>query len=664
MIIKSDFLQELRQSFRELPFFWMAILGVCVVPLFSLPLSAEVSKVALFTIFSGLVLWSARRDKLLYTLPLWFAVGLAVFLLWVGLSTLHDDNTWQAVLGRYSRFNNSVLLFSAWSVFVLVLTLGWRRVNERLPLHFMLVVATAVALFGILQALGVGFFAGIQEFIAPQFNRTPSFLGNPNFSALLVATLWPIGVLLGFTSRSRWGFWYGVTSSSLMLFSLGIFASRGALLGAVAGLLALLPFFYRRFGVRKLLGVVSTFAVLVTVAFFWAQLFHPGVQAGISGAEQNVVTRFYAWSESLLMMDRNIWFGVGPGGFLSDYMQNAVDPLMPEGWFDDPHNWFLHLGTTLGLPGLLVFASFIGLIILYAGKYAWRKETSSISAIIGFAGLFSFLTASMFSPITVSLWCIFAVLVACSMRGEDVTEFVISELYLVRFNVLRRGLGVLGLLLIILGGCWFVGDYATSTAGMNFRRQNKERAQVYAKLARAVWPTQYTAQLMLAVNAVSSDQDWQVAQRKLQQIGVRYPQDPIVHLQIARVWWMRADVTKDERDTVIAKAYAKQAFELTPKVSEPLVVLGYFELSQGNRATAQRLLEQALVIEPNNIMTWQLLSTIYQQENNREAMIRSLHKLVQLRPHSKQFKQARDAAIAGTGVSGVNLQVGKLEVYF
>lgn len=155
--------------------------------------------------------------------------------------------------------------------------------------------------------------------------------------------------------------------------------SRGAWLGFVAGLLAML-FFYpkkRRQGAGLLAAaaVVGSFLLLVgiqanlipaTVVDRFTD-FGQGLQlddvrgVDISDTNYSVVERVAHWQAALSMARDNLWLGVGLGNYADDYSKYALlnwpDPL------GHAHNYYLNLLAEVGVIGLAAY-SFLWAVVI------------------------------------------------------------------------------------------------------------------------------------------------------------------------------------------------------------------------------------------------------------------------------------------------------------
>jgi O-antigen ligase len=647
--------QKFREEFISHPFFWLGLLAVVFVPLFTMPLSGEAEKTSLFFLLAGLSAWKLSRVKE-WKLPMRLVLPLAAFLLAVILSAVFAPDFWQAILGRSSRFHGSVSFYLSWALVMLALMTGLKQSLEKIVLHALVFCGLAIALLGIVQSFGVAYFGGIQSLISPSLERVPSFVGNPNFSSFVIAVLWPAAFALTFVSSRRLSFWYGWVATGIMLVSLGVFASRGALLGASASVVILIFWLWKNSGWKKMLLAVLPIVIFLGVAFTTADLYHPAFSETGTSGDRNTTSRFYIWNESLVMVGKYPWLGVGPGGFLSEYMKNGSDPAHQEGWFDDPHNLFLHIAATVGLPGLLAFVALLSLAGLFALRRMWQ-EPGNLFNLVGLCGLSAFVVASMFNPVTMSLWAVLAILIPlCLFEGGGQKDIYVLN------NWLRRSFGLFAFGFFVFGLLWFVGDYSTAWAAQFYRTDHKHTAEIFAKSATRVFPAVSGGHLIIA--ALNVDKNPVLVEKELTYVGEKYSDDPSVQIAVAKIYWLLWEKDKNEKFSKLAFAATDKAYMAATSSANPLIVQGYFYFLKGETKNALAVLNEAVTLEDGQVQAWQLLATAYQKDGNRKAMIKSLERLVFLRPTTKTYKDILAAAKSSPDINFVHLQAGKLEVYF
>lgn len=219
------------------------------------------------------------------------------------------------------------------------------------------VAAALWGLFAWLQGSGVD-ADGVQRLVGPHFspNHTALYLERTLFVAL--------GLALAASRRPRLA-WLG--ASLAVLAALLLTGSRGAWSGLLAGLalMALLalrrrPALGRLLRWRRRAALWAGAAVgagLLALAFWqWERLFN----------WQTVLLRGELWLAALALWQAHPWLGVGPGGFFWSY-----PAFLPPGPGIEPnqlhpHNFWLELGVTWGVLGMLWLA-----LLLAA---AWRTR--------------------------------------------------------------------------------------------------------------------------------------------------------------------------------------------------------------------------------------------------------------------------------------------------
>ncbi len=220
---------------------------------------------------------------------------------------------------------------------------------------------------------------------APDDWATWSTLGNPNDLAGFLAILLPIGLVLlalAPTRRMR-----GATAAMVLLLVTVMSAtgSRGALLGAVAGVGALAFWFRRTIRQRAALALVLGGAVVgVAVAVSAAAVVvakEPGPRrAGdVLAVSEETTTdlRVELWKTAWRMAEDNPLLGVGPDRFgrsFDDYRSKRFVRLYgPDLLATDPHNVYFSYLAAQGFPG---FAAFCFLVV--AAVALFRRTTRSL----------------------------------------------------------------------------------------------------------------------------------------------------------------------------------------------------------------------------------------------------------------------------------------------
>jgi putative inorganic carbon (HCO3(-)) transporter len=198
------------------------------------------------------------------------------------------------------------------------------------------------------------------------------FLSDPNdFAQAIVMTL---ALLAAAIRRGRWTnnfFFFGVPAT-ILLYTLYLTHSRGAILGLLATL---------AFGARKSLGNVGT-GLLVAIVISGAILTNVSGGRELSPDDESAGGRIEAWREGLIMLRSNPVTGVGFGNFTDNFRLTA-------------HNSFVLSFAELGLVGYflwlgLIVSVFSGLAPLVSANdkavspFAARWAKAIRAALVGF----------------------------------------------------------------------------------------------------------------------------------------------------------------------------------------------------------------------------------------------------------------------------------------
>jgi tetratricopeptide (TPR) repeat protein len=166
-----------------------------------------------------------------------------------------------------------------------------------------------------------------------------------------------------------------VLLSALVLTALLLTKSRTAFVGLLAGLGVAALRAVRVVPIRWLLaagaGVVAVAGILVALGLAAGQL----DREVLTESTKSLRYRWEFWQGTwgVLSEDATWWRGVGPGSFAGPYLRHKR-PESSEA-IRDPHNAFLEVGATAGLPALLAFLGALGLGLWEVLGPAGEKRT-------------------------------------------------------------------------------------------------------------------------------------------------------------------------------------------------------------------------------------------------------------------------------------------------
>lgn len=292
--------------------------------------------VGALALVAWLVAWLTRRRQLIGNAQLWVVVGLAVWML-PSMALAHDQGRALEVGSRYFMF---FVLF-----FLVLQAVGSDRSRIEALLDVVLVAAAVAALLGLV------------EFLGGRADRARGPVEDPNDFGFLLASTVPLMVFR--LARPRSPVHRSFVAACLLVTSAAVLAtfSRGALLGlAAAGVWAV--------ATRRLSAVVAMAFVagLVVVGLVGVMMEPQVIDAAFARkrhiAGSNVQSRLVTWEVALQQAATAPVTGVGPGNYESRYPE--FEPV-PVGLPRPPttHNAYLHVVAELGVPGLVLFLTFL-----------------------------------------------------------------------------------------------------------------------------------------------------------------------------------------------------------------------------------------------------------------------------------------------------------------
>jgi len=290
------------------------------------------------------------------------------------LATVFSANVTKSIWSNFERMEGLITYLHLFGYFLVLTGLFQTKQIWHRFFATSVGVSAAVSLYALTQFFG---WAEIHQ----SGVRLDATLGNATYLAVfmlfnifLAAFLW---LQAGTTKPVKW--LYGA-SIILNIFVLYNTATRGAILGALAGLavVALLAVILKSGRSRKI-GAGAIIALAVLAGGFWLARDSQIVQsspvlsrfAGISLDDTTTQSRFLIWQMALKgVADRPI-LGWGPDNFQLVFSQH-YNPAMcrQEPWFDRAHNVFVDWLVTTGVVG---FAAYLALFV--TGAYLLIRLT-------------------------------------------------------------------------------------------------------------------------------------------------------------------------------------------------------------------------------------------------------------------------------------------------
>ena len=301
-----------------------------------------------------------RKTTLFHKLPIWsLALISALGVLMVISTVVSQTPLLRAMFGQFGRGNGLFYYFGALAVFLLA-ALSYSPKDEILFTKLMTYLSVILGFYAILQSIGIDFAKLDSKGLSPVVLT----LGNSNFAGGFLAMLF--GFIFTRAFQTKKIDFKDLALSVLLLF--GIYktgAVQGYLIAAFV-IFVIVPIRIVSFAKsqiwRYLLyifwGFVTVLLVLGVAGF--------GPTSRVF-ARSSFQMRIEYWKISFRILRDNLLFGIGPDRLYDltpFYMTPGSLKLVTTTSLDSPHNWFLHFGSSFGLPAMILLILIIVIPII------------------------------------------------------------------------------------------------------------------------------------------------------------------------------------------------------------------------------------------------------------------------------------------------------------
>ncbi len=229
--------------------------------------------------------------------------------------------------------------------------------------------------------------SGPDQFAVQGALRAFGHFDQPNPFAGYLTTILPLAVLMAATPGNPTLFrWYSLACSGAIAVGIGLSQSRGAWLGGLFAIVALVLMWSRT--TRRLVvpgAIAATLAVVLAVS----GLLPPAVldrvaqtieyfgvfdvrTVQVTSENWAVVERMAHWQAGWYMFLDHPWLGVGAGNYAEAYPAYFVGPW-PEA-LGHAHNFYLNMLAELGVVGGALLLLILGLAVRHLGTSLLRSE--------------------------------------------------------------------------------------------------------------------------------------------------------------------------------------------------------------------------------------------------------------------------------------------------
>jgi hypothetical protein len=358
---------------------------------------------------------------------------LGLFGLLLVISTLFAMDVELALSGSFRRVEGLSTMLT-YLVLFLIARIAYPLKQKHF--NYLLIVASVIALYGILQTFGIDPFP--RDYIRGSWSRAFSTLGNPNFLGSYLVLMLPFATDQYMRCSKRWALIvYGV-----LLYALLATMTRGAWIGAGLSHLmyaGILLFNNKLDKKRAFIFIGITVGVFVFYNFLSSGLFLSRFLsigkdvASITDKDlmnQAGSSRLFIWIYVGKIILRYPLLGVGlenlGNAFQAFYSQDIINHFGYMVIPDKAHNEYLHIAVTSGLFSLGVYVTLLGSVLrkMTSDLLNHPKRLALFSASVGYA-IQAFFNISVVSVAYV-FW-IFLGLLATTNKTEKKEEVILNN---------------------------------------------------------------------------------------------------------------------------------------------------------------------------------------------------------------------------------------------
>jgi O-antigen ligase len=337
----------------------------------------------------GLILWKGFFPEINSPAG-WIAALLGLQIVWLGISSALSTNPALSLNGgNWRRFG--MVSFTAVLIYAILVIVDCGGSIGRVAwyLRALVLAGIPIAAYGIMQHFGLDPWLSSTSYHAGEgpfrIVRPPGTLGHASYFGTALVYIAFAGVALALISQNRFWKTLGLFAALLTAFGVVLSGSRAAMLGIAIGatvLILRLP----AIRTRRMIPFAIAFAAGFAALYFsdagagLRSRLHWSLEEPVGGA------RPLLWRDSVFMALHRPLAGYGPETFGAEFPRFesvALAKSYPDFQHESPHNIFLDLLTSEGLPGLLLLAGAVALAFYMAVKRADAVSTALAAALAG-----------------------------------------------------------------------------------------------------------------------------------------------------------------------------------------------------------------------------------------------------------------------------------------
>lgn len=574
----------------------------------------ELPKLIAWYIGLGIALFILIFSKapLKLRMPKTVFVGLLVFVILLIFGSFFSYDVRNTIFGLYPRYTGSLIFFIAW-VLSIIIFCAVKTADYIQILKFYAYLAVLISFWGIVQSFGIGFYEGLN---APVRSLIPSFLGNPNFSAMFVATALPI-LFWMVSLKEKWSayllwFYIGICMVGLILFN-----SRGAFLAVGVSMLiyAIMALLKKSWRQVIIIGLVMVAFTMIAGTFYYKTRIDVNDKDS-SISSQTTTSRLVLWNFTANYILENPVFGTGLDNFFIAFRSNQDSVFSNKEWFDDAHNVFLQFAASAGIVPTIVFLSFISyalflLFVRYKNSPNFDMAASVIAAIV------AWIISGSFTPVALSNWILLAVLIAMAWHlSNDSIEFR-------RVKLIKLGSGLLAAGFIVLGTAMLSGEIFLWQSRVALDKENSNISLKLSKLSLDFFPLNTNAYINYLQSLLNTKQ-YENLDKEIQKFTAQHQRSSGVYQTAAEYYGQMYQQTQNEKYKLDSFRELDQMISLNNNYAYPYQIATLLHIRMGDYDGAQKFATKSIILSDNHFNSWMMYAKIQYHLGRRVPTQRAL----------------------------------------
>lgn len=353
------------------------------------------------------------------------------------LSTIFSVDPHFSLLGDPNR-NGGFINFTFYIIFAILTFLIIKKKDWQKILDFTIFIGIIVSIVAIFQQFGI-----FSKYLIPFTVRPISTIGNAILLSLFLLLLTFISFTFGIKTKNRLKkFFYFFSCLLFLSVSIFLVQTRGALIGLAIGFIWFIFTHPNKNLNRKKIYLAIILLVLVFCAYFLKNYMdshlylYQKMPTIISSTLDRVLSifegrkateaRFSTWTVAWRSLGDKPILGYGPENFMVAFNKH-YDPSLPiigptKGgdaiieWWDRAHNFLLDISIATGIPALIIYLSFFGILFWQLQKVKKRNPEEALISNGLQATFIGYLLALFFTFDCVSTYLISFLLIGYSLH--------------------------------------------------------------------------------------------------------------------------------------------------------------------------------------------------------------------------------------------------------